>query len=149
MPTGQNAGQVQQATLCLVNQLRSEHGLPALRPDGDLGQAAAQHNADMLANDYFDHVGPAGDTPLDRVRASGYLDGWSAWVVGENLAWGTFFRASPAAIVAAWEASPEHLQNILDPGFADTAIGVAPAVPQAVAGGQPGAIYTEEFGGRG
>jgi uncharacterized protein YkwD len=43
-------------------------------------------------------------------------------------------------------ASPEHLANILDGDYRDTAIGVAPAAPPSLANGQPGAIYTQEFG---
>jgi hypothetical protein len=54
--------------------------------------------------------------------------------------------STPAAIVAAWIASPEHLENIRFSSYRDTAIGVVPAVPASLAEGQPGALYTQEFG---
>ena len=43
-------------------------------------------------------------------------------------------------------ASPGHRANILDPSYRETGIGVSPQAPVAFAGGQPGAIYTQDFG---
>jgi len=101
----------------------------------------------MVIGDYFDHVGPRGDTPLGRVRAAGYVYGARiGFEIGENIAWGTLWLATPRAIVAAWMASPEHRANILYGHFRDTAIGVSPHPPASLAHGQPGAIYTEDFG---
>ena len=149
VPAADNLTTVDAATLCLVNQIRLAHGLPALADDAALGAAAQSHEDDMLRNDYFDHAGPAGDTPESRVQASGYLTAADAsWVVGENLAWGTLTLATPAAIVNGWVNSPEHLANILDPAFADTAVRAAAAAPASLSGGQSGAVYTEDFGGR-
>ena len=148
-PAPGNGPQLQAAAMCLVNQIRVRHDLPPLRPDAALGQAAQRHDDDMVWRGYFDHVSPAGDTPLSRIRDAGYLSDTSVgWVVGENIASGTLTLSTPAAIVSAWETSPEHLANILDPAFTDTAIRADPEAPPALAKGQPGATYTEEFGGR-
>ncbi len=46
--------------------------------------------------------------------------------VGENIAWGTLWLATPKAIVAGWMASPGHRANILDATFKDTGVGVSP-----------------------
>ena len=43
-------------------------------------------------------------------------------------------------------ASPGHRANILDAHFRDTAIGVSPHVPSSLSQGQPGGIYTQDFG---
>jgi uncharacterized protein YkwD len=43
-------------------------------------------------------------------------------------------------------ASPGHRANILDARFRDTAIGVSPHVPSSLSQGQPGGIYTQDFG---
>jgi uncharacterized protein YkwD len=43
-------------------------------------------------------------------------------------------------------ASPGHRENILDARYRDTAVGVSPRAPASLAHGQPGAIYTQEFG---
>jgi uncharacterized protein YkwD len=49
--------------------------------------------------------------------------------------------------VHAWVNSPDHLANILQPVYTDTGMAVAPQAPASVSQGQPGAIYTEDFGG--
>ncbi len=100
-----------------------------------------------MADDYFAHVSPSGVTPVDRVRASGYIPGPdSGYVIGENLAWGTLNLATPQSIVSAWVASPGHLANILETQYQATGIGVVAAVPPSLADGQPGATYAQEFG---
>ena len=104
----------------------------------------------MVAEDYFNHISPNGETPLDRVRASGYIPNpLAGYTIGENIAWGTLYLATPSAIVAAWTASPEHLANILRGAYRDTAIGVVPSPPPRLAslsGGQAGAVYTQKLG---
>jgi uncharacterized protein YkwD len=101
----------------------------------------------MAFHDYFEHLGPRGQTPLARMRAVGYISSSRVgYEVGENIAWGTRRLATPRAIVAAWMASPGHRANILDPRYRETGIGVAPHPPRALAHGQPGAIYTQDFG---
>jgi uncharacterized protein YkwD len=68
-------------------------------------------------------------------------------VVGENLAYATG-DATPARVVAAWMASPDHRENILEPEFRDSGIAVAAAVPASVADGLPSGLYAQEFGVR-
>ncbi len=146
-PTAHNLARVRWAVLCLVNRERRHHGEHPLRMNLHLQRAAQAHSESMAFGDYFQHVGPRGQTPLARMRASGYIHGaHAAYVVGENIAWGTLWLASPRAIVAAWMASPEHRANILNPRFRDTAVGVSPHVPSGMSHGQQGAIYTQDFG---
>jgi uncharacterized protein YkwD len=100
----------------------------------------------MGMRDYFEHVGPRGDTPSQRMRAAGYLSGAQGYEVGENIAFGTGWLATPRAIVAAWMGSPGHRANILNARFRDTGIGAFAHPPASFSGGQRGAIYTEDFG---
>jgi uncharacterized protein YkwD len=135
------------ATLCLVNQERARNGELPLRPNAQLEQAAQGHSEEMVEDDYFSHVAPSGLTPVARVEETGYLPNQQVgYTLGENIAWGTLQLSTPAAIVAAWIASPEHLANILYSPYVDTAIGVAPEAPASLAEGQPGAVYSQEFG---
>ena len=139
---------VREATLCLINRER----LPRRRaaPDGrtpPLEESAQGHSTSMAVHGYFEHVSPGGSTPLSRMRESGYLSSSTpGYMVGENIAWGSGTDATPAAIVAAWMASPPHRANILQGEFRDTGMGVSPHLPSSFAGGQVGAIYTEDFG---
>lgn len=147
MPEAGNLEQVRAATLCLVNQERARNNELPLELNAQLGHAAQLHSESMVSEDYFAHVAPNGETPLVRVQDTGYIPSSRVgYTIGENIAWGTLYLATPSSIVAAWMASPEHLANILDADYRDTAIGVAPAAPPSLANGQSGAIYTQEFG---
>ena len=146
-PAEGNLQAVTAATLCLVNQERARHSEMPLQLNADLEAAADSHSREMIALDYFAHVAPNGLTPLARVQGTGYIpspeDGYT---IGENIAWGTLQLSTPKAIVAAWIASPEHLANILEAHYRDTAIGAVPQAPASLSGGQDGAVYTQEFG---
>jgi uncharacterized protein YkwD len=147
VPEAGNLPLVEASVLCLVNQQRAEHGeLPlAIRPD--LQRAAEEHDQELVSADYFAHVSPSGVTPVDRIRATGYIPRPDfGYVIGENLAWGTLSLSTPQAIVSAWVASPGHLANILESQYQDTGIGVVPAVPPSLGGDEQGATYAQEFG---
>jgi uncharacterized protein YkwD len=147
IPTSNNRNKIRAAVLCLVNRERGRRGESPLRTNMRLQRAAESHSISMAFDGYFAHVGPRGQTPLARMRASGYIHGaHAAYVVGENIAWGTLYLASPRAIVSAWIASPEHRANILDRSYRETAIGICAHMPSALGHGQPGAIYTQDFG---
>jgi uncharacterized protein YkwD len=145
-PTATNVELVRAAILCLINSERQDAGERPLMPVASLSEAAQRHTEDMAFGDYFEHVGPRGDTPAQRMRAAGYLDGAQSFEVGENIAFGTGWMASPRAIVAGWMASPGHRANILDSNYRDTGIGASAHPPASFSGGQRGAIYTEDFG---
>ncbi len=101
----------------------------------------------MIAEGFFGHYGPGGQTPADRLREAGWIrSGSVGYSIGENIAWGTGRFASPQAIVAAWMSSPPHRANILDAEFEATGIGVQAGVPGSLGEGRPGATYTEDFG---
>ncbi len=123
------------------------HGESPLHSNGRLETAAQGYSQEMSLRDYIGHIGRRGATPLSRLRAAGYIySSRVGYELGENIAWGTLWLATPRAIVAAWMASPGHRENILDARYRDTAVGVSPEAPSSLAHGQAGAIYTQEFG---
>jgi uncharacterized protein YkwD len=146
-PTPGNVDVVRGAVLCLVNRVRAQNGEAPLALSAQLQQAADGHSSERVSADYFEHVSPSGVTPVDRIRATGYIPGTNVgYVIGENLAWGTLNLATPQSIVSAWIASPGHLANILEAQYTDTGIGVTPQVPPSLSGGEAGATYAQEFG---
>jgi uncharacterized protein YkwD len=149
-PTNDNLALIRAATLCLINRERAVRGERRLRPNARLRRAAQAHTNSMAFGDYFEHVGgggPGGGTPLARMRDAGYISSSRVgYEVGENIAWGTLGLSTPRAIVAAWMASPGHRANILDRHYRETGVGVSPHPPTSLANGQPGAIYTQDFG---
>ena len=146
-PNAEDLSLVRQAVLCLINRERADHNLSPLTVSPRLEAAAEGHCAELISEDYFAHVSPTGETPVDRIRRTGYIPGPSVgYVIGENLAWGTYTLSTPQSIVSAWIASPGHLANILESQYTETGIGIIAAVPAAVGGGAPGASYAQEFG---
>jgi uncharacterized protein YkwD len=146
-PEASNLQLVRAAVLCLVNQERAQNGRNPLTLNESLDQAAEGHSVELVADDYFAHVSPSGETPVQRILATGYMPSPSdGYAIGENLAWGTLSLSTPRAIVAAWIASPGHLANILESQYTETGVGVTAAVPASLGEGEPGATYAQEFG---
>ena len=131
------------ATLCLLNEVRAGQGLAPLAANARLAQAAQEHAADMVTNHYFAHDSLTGVQFNDRIDATGYLNSVGRWSVGENLAWGTYDLATPAAIVNGWMNSPGHRANILGQ-FSEIGIAIVAADPQGDSA--PGATYVTDFG---
>jgi uncharacterized protein YkwD len=132
------------ATLCLLNGERADHGLGPLAPNDKLAAAATAYAQDLVAGSYFSHTGRDGSGVLDRIERSGYLPRDAGWVLGENLAWGTGSLATPGSIMQAWMNSPGHRDNILNPDYREIGIGVVAGNPAAADG--LGATYATEFG---
>ena len=146
-PDANDLNRIRAAVLCLVNRERTDRRESPLAPDARIQQAAQAHTESMAFENYFEHVGPRGETPLSRMRATGYIySSHIGYELGENIGWGTLWQATPHAIVAAWMASPEHRANILDARFRNTGIGVSPHPPSSLAHHRRGAIYTQDFG---
>jgi uncharacterized protein YkwD len=146
-PKPNNIESVVAATLCLINDERARFGEPALIEDPRLSSVASGHSRDMDAHHYFEHVSPDGQTLLMRVRASGFLpNNHIGYTLGENIAWGTLWLGTPHSIVKAWMASPGHRANILNRSYRYTGIGIDPALPRSMSGGQAGGMYTQDFG---
>jgi uncharacterized protein YkwD len=131
------------ATLCLLNRQRAAHHLRALRLDHRLTTAARRHSADMVAHRYFAHDSRSGSAFTARIASTGWMRNRHRWTVGENLAWGSARRATPAAIVRAWMHSAGHRANLLSARFHVIGIGIVRGTP---AGRRSGATYTTDFG---
>lgn len=146
VPTGSTLNRAARSTLCLLNAQRAVHGLRRLHPNRALRHSAGRYARSLVANRFFGHVAPNGQTLQARMSRSGYLRGANGWAYGENLAWGSGAKGTPAQIVAAWMASPGHRANILSARWRHIGIGIAPGAP--VAGVGHAASYVTHFGWR-
>lgn len=118
-----------------MNRVRAQHGLGQLRPDAHLERAARSHSHEMIVTNSFAHG--AFGARMAQFDVHGTL-------AGENLAWGTGYRATPRAIIAAWLASPEHRANLLRPSFSRVGIG---NLVGAFLGNQGATVVTADFAG--
>jgi hypothetical protein len=100
-----------------TNLQRQVNGLPPLKLNNDLTQAADMKGKDMFAKDYWAHVSPDGTTPWVFIKKSGY----NYLYAGENLARG---YDTSASVVDAWMHSPEHRDNLLSPHYTDIGFSV-------------------------
>jgi uncharacterized protein YkwD len=146
LPTAATLHRATRATLCLLNAQRRAHGLRPLHPNRSLRRSAKRYARALVANRFFSHVAPNGQTLQGRVSRSGYLSGARGWAFGENLAWGGGRLATPASIVGAWMTSRGHRANILSARWRHIGIGIAPGAPVAHAG--RAASYVTQFGWR-
>lgn len=148
LPSKTNTGQVRAATLCLLNQERTSRGLAALSANRHLQKAARRYSQLMVSRRFFSHRSPRGSTLVTRVRrGTGYLRGSRSWALGENIAWGSGSRATPARTVRVWMNSPGHRRNILTARFRHIGIGIATGAPRST-NGLEAATYTTDFGRR-
>ena len=143
--TSENLGRIRSAVLCLHNQIRAEHDLPALRENKRLRKAALGHSRHMVRDRFFEHTTPDGVTMVDRILKAKYVRDDEGWILGENLAWGTGSLGTARGAVNAWMDSPGHRANLLKGGYREVGVGIVVGVPVSDAAG---ATYTVDFGAR-
>jgi hypothetical protein len=122
--------------LSLVNAFRQQNGVGPLRLCRNLTNSIQAYTGDLAARGTVSHVGSNGSTFITRDEGAGYI-GWTA--LGENLAAG---QGSVPSVMSAWEASPDHRANILDPSYTDIGVGLT-----TTAGGV--SYWGQEFGANG
>lgn len=97
-----------QAIIRVVNEFRTENGLPPLILEAHLMHAARIKAQDFRKNWRFYHAGSDGSTPAQRISRAGYL--WVA--VGETLA---AAQATARGAVGNLKASPCHRYALMRP----------------------------------
>jgi len=103
--------------LALTNQARGEQGLPPLKIDPRLTQAARKHTALMAQRSQMEHQLP-GEPPVPIRIAN---EGLAADATSENIA---FSNRSVQEAHEGLMHSPPHRRAILDPGYDVVGIGV-------------------------
>jgi uncharacterized protein YkwD/uncharacterized membrane protein required for colicin V production len=116
--------------LKLLNDERDRAGLPLLKTDAALVEAARAHSRDMLAQGYFAHANNEGKSPADRARATGA----QFRLAGENLALAPTVELAHDGLMK----SPGHRANILSAHYSRVGIGVLDA-------GLHGKMFTQDF----
>lgn len=124
-PSLEEAGVIERRAFEQTNQVRVQHGLPALEWDGEVCRLARSHSESMFRLNYFSHITPDGLHLRDRARTAGIL---TFKVLAENIAYNQGYEDPAASAVQRWMASPKHRANILSNEFRAMAIGtyVAP-----------------------
>lgn len=119
----------------LTNEVRKKYGLPSLRYNKNLEQAAYQKAQDMFRKNYWAHFGPDGTTPWQFILQNGYQYQFA----GENLAKNFLFSNG---VIDAWMNSPSHRENILKKEYQDVGF----AVVNGVLNGEETTLVVQMFG---
>lgn len=103
----------------LTNEQRTANGLPTLRYNDTLADAARRKAANMFQEDYWAHNSPSGKTPWYWFDQAGY----KYTHAGENLAkdFGSADR-----MMSAWMNSPTHRDNIVSSKYQEIGVAVVP-----------------------
>ncbi len=102
--------------LDLVNEARKDLGAAPLTFNPVLQEVAQEFAQLMDDENFFDHIGPEGSTPSDRVRDAGYRYRF----VGENIAKG---QVTAQEVFDTWKKSPPHWGNIIKSEYKEIGIG--------------------------
>ena len=111
----------------LTNVERNKNGLRPFVRNLKLDQAARLHAQDMYERGFYSHRTPEGESELQRIERTGYLNidtiGAAHWTTAtaENIAKG---QQSPKEVVQDWMESPDHRKNILSKEYEDLGVGV-------------------------
>jgi len=137
-------GEMRHAVHCLLNAIRTRHGLAPVARSQRLELAAQRHSHDMVARHYFSHVSPGGSTLEQRVRRTGYARDARDSSLGENIGWASGKGAGAKSLVDAWMDSPPHRAIILNARFDEIGVGISRGVPDATL--DEGATAVLDFG---
>ena len=130
IPLGINytEAEVEELIIVLVNAERQQFDLTTLSEDPLLTSLAREHSISMVENDFFGHERYPGERPLSYNMSPGEAR-------GENLAKIPTRQCIPGPYlslqevcewaVSGWMDSPGHRENILQPIFTETGVGVS------------------------
>jgi hypothetical protein len=117
-----------------------------LAPNPNLRLSALGHSTDMIANNYFSHIGADGSDVGDRIAAAGYVGN----AFGENIAFISGQHNTPAAAAPNLDAnlfkSSGHRVNVFSPDYTEVGISIVNKVLGPLDYQQ--VDITEDFGGR-
>lgn len=114
LPGGSGASSYAAEVIRLVNEIRTEQGLPELTTSSSLSKAAALRAEEIVT--LYSHTRPDQSSCFTVLPAYGI----SYRAAGENIAAG---QSTPSAVVNAWMNSPGHRANILNPNFKFLGVG--------------------------
>ena len=106
----------------LINRQRAEAGLGSLKWSDKVAEVARVHSNNMAEYNFFSHKGLDG-LMVDERAAQLKMGAWNA--IGENIAFLKGFPNPVEVAVDKWLRSPAHKQNLLEPAWTETAIGLA------------------------
>ncbi len=117
----------------LINNARTQAGLPALSVNAQLTVAAQGHSIDMACHGLLSHTGSDSSSVHERVVAAGYAPSYSSEII--------YGSGYPQTAFDWWINDQIHRDEILNPNVIDMGIGYAYNADTPY-----GSYYTVDFG---
>lgn len=106
----------------LINERRTEYGLPGLKWSDEVAEIARLHSENMANLSFFSHKDLDGLMVNDRADALG-IKKWRT--IGENIAFNHGYKNPAESAVQRWMESPSHRENLLNNRWIESGIGIA------------------------
>ena len=103
-----------------VNRIRKKYHRKNLIRDGKLDRVARAYSQKLAGWEKVVHQEPSGRRMEDRLEEAGIIDWRQA---GENLAYSSAGAEPVQSALWGWQESPEHMENMLVPGYVYTGVG--------------------------
>lgn len=117
----------------LINNARTQNGLPALMVNAQLNAAAQGHSVDMACHNLLSHSGSDSSTVGERVAAAGYAASYSSEII--------YGSGYPQTAFDWWMSDSTHRNEILNARYTEMGIGYAYKADTAY-----GSYFTVDFG---
>ena len=101
----------------LINDARTQAGLPTLNVNAALQGAAQAHSADMACHNLLSHSGSDSSSPGERIAAAGYAASASSEII--------YGSGYPQTAFDWWMSDATHRNEILNPYITDMGVGYA------------------------
>lgn len=123
-----NSFDLEKKAFALINDIRRLKGLKELLWSDEVANIARKHSQSMANNKFFSHRGLDGLMINDRADTVG-LTKWR--LIGENIAYNRGYPQATEFAVECWMKSAGHRENLLNPRWKETGIGVGIAADGA------------------
>jgi len=117
----------------LINNARTQNGLPALSINLQLAAAAQGHSIDMACHGLLSHTGSDASSVHQRIVAAGYAPSYSSEII--------YGGGYPQTAFDWWMNDPVHRNEILNPNVIEMGVGYAYSADTST-----GSYYTVNFG---
>jgi uncharacterized protein YkwD len=116
----------------LINNARTQNGLPALTVNAQLNAAAQGHSVDMACHNLLSHSGSDSSAVGERVAAAGYAASYSSEII--------YGSGYPQTAFDWWMSDATHRNEILNARYTEMGIGYAYKADTAY-----GSYFTVDF----
>lgn len=121
-PGNASTSELEQYLFLLINQKRTQNGLPPVVWNEQAARVARLHSRNMAAYNFFSHKDPDGR----KVDGRADLLGLRRWqVLGENIGFNRGFQDPLERVLESWMLSAGHRQNLLSGRWKESGLGIA------------------------